>query len=269
MSHELERAGADRATALRASLGPLIEMGDCDESLARIDTLKAAGAQAIETAPLEIMAAGLKGDFKRVDEALAIPERSQVRAHYRYVVDAYWYAVQGRFEDAAAALAKAGEFETVPNGGFLGTSLGMGALPAVVRIYQAEGREHEAQAMVSRFQEKVRKELGARHTGCHAERLAGRDCARRRAARESGSPPAGGDDAGAGTSRGCIRSCRGSRAWKANRAMHSSSTSWRSGRRPCVPKSRRWMPRLTALRGELERRPGNPRELRIAAGVRR
>ena len=108
------------------------------------------------------MAAGLKGDFKRVDEALAIPERSQVSAHYRYVVDAYWYAVQGRFEDAAAALAKAGEFETVPDGGFLGASLGMGALPAVVRIYQAQGREHEAQAMVLRFQEKVRKELGAR-----------------------------------------------------------------------------------------------------------
>ena len=82
--------------------------------------------------------------------------------HYRYVVDAYWYAVQGRFEDAAAALAKAGEFETVPDGGFLGASLGMGALPAVVRTYQAQGREHEAQAMVLRFQEKVRKELGAR-----------------------------------------------------------------------------------------------------------
>ena len=82
--------------------------------------------------------------------------------HYRYVVDAYWYAVQGRFEDAAAALAKAGEFETVPDGGFLGTSIGMGALPAVVRTYQAQGREHEAQAMVLRFQDKVRKERGAR-----------------------------------------------------------------------------------------------------------
>ena len=163
LSHELERAGADRATALRASLGPLIEMGDCDESLARIDRLKAAGAvQAIEVTPYEIMAAGLKGDVKRVDEAIATPERSQVTPHYRYVVDAYWYAVQGRFEDAAAALAKAGEFETVPDGGFMGASLGMGALPAVVRIYQAQGREHEAQAMVSRFQEKLRKELGAR-----------------------------------------------------------------------------------------------------------
>ncbi len=163
LSHELERAGADRTTVLRASLGPLIEMGDYDESLARIDTLKAAGAaQALETAPLEIMAAGLKGDFKRLDETLAIPERSEVSAHYRYVVDAYWYAVQGRLQDAAAALAKAGEFETVPDGGFLGASLGVGALPAVVRTYQADGREHEAQAMVSRFQEKVRKELGAR-----------------------------------------------------------------------------------------------------------
>ena len=163
LSHELERASADRTTVLRASLGPLIEMADYDESLARIDTLKAAGAaQALETAPLEIMAAGLKGDFKRLDETLAIPERSEVSAHYRYVVDAYWYAAQRRFEDAAAALAKAGEFETVPDGGFLGASLGVGALPAVVRTYQADGREHEAQAMVSRSQEKVRKELGAR-----------------------------------------------------------------------------------------------------------
>ncbi len=163
LSHELERAGADRATGLKASLGPLIEMGDYEECLARIDTLKAAGAvQAIEVTPYEIMAAGLKGDFKRLNETLAIPERSDVRPHYRYVVDAYWYAVQGRFENAAAALAKAGEFETVPDGGFLGASIGVGALPAVVRIYQAEGREHEAQAMVLRFQEKVRKELGAR-----------------------------------------------------------------------------------------------------------
>ena len=31
---------------------------------------------------------------------------ADVSAHYRYVVDAYWCAAQGRFEDAAAALAK-------------------------------------------------------------------------------------------------------------------------------------------------------------------
>src|SRR4030095_14133677 len=107
-------------------------MGDCDESLARITTLKAAGAvQAIELTPYEIMAAGLKGDFKRLDEAIATPERSQVTPHYRHVVDAYWYAVQGRFEDAAAALAKAGEFETVPDGGFMGGPLGYVSLPVV------------------------------------------------------------------------------------------------------------------------------------------
>jgi hypothetical protein len=163
LSRELERAGGDRTTALRASLGPLIEMGDYDESLVRVDALEAAGeGQGLDTAPFEIMAAGLKGDFKRVDEALAIPARPQVTVHYRYVVDAYWYAAQWRFDDAAVALAKAGESEAVPDGGFLGASLGVGALPAVVRIYQAEGRGHEAQAMVSRLQEKVRKELGAR-----------------------------------------------------------------------------------------------------------
>ena len=56
---------------------------------------------------------------------------------------------------------RAGEFEQV-DGGITGSSLGVGALPAVVRIYHAEGREHEAQAMVARFEERLRKELGAR-----------------------------------------------------------------------------------------------------------
>lgn len=160
LSHALERAGADRA--LLASLGPLIMMGAYDESLARIDALKAAGAvHGLDTAPFEIMAAGLKGDTKRLDAALATPERSRVADHYRYMVDTYWYTVQGRLEEAAIALTRAGEFEQV-DGGIVGSSLGVGALPAVVRVYQAGGREHEAQAMVARFEERLRKELGAR-----------------------------------------------------------------------------------------------------------
>ena len=162
LSLALERAGADRTTALRTSLGPLIAMGAYDESLARIDALKAAGAvQGLDTAPFEIMAAGLKGDPKRLDAALATPERSRVADHYRYMVDTYWYTVQGRLEEAAIALTRAGEFEQV-DGGIVGSSLGVGALPAVVRVYQAEGREREAQAMVARFEERLRKELGAR-----------------------------------------------------------------------------------------------------------
>ncbi len=162
LSHALERAGGDRATALHTSLQPLIALGEYDECLARIDAIRAAGGvETLAIAPWEIQAAGLKGDSKRLDEALAIPERSRVADHYRYVVDAFWYSAQDRFEEAAIALAKAGEFEQVQDGGFMGASLGVGALPAVVRIYRADGREHEAQAMVARFRERLRRELGA------------------------------------------------------------------------------------------------------------
>ena len=160
LSHALERAG-DRTTALLTSLEPLVAAGAFDECLARIDQIKAAGGvEPLEFAPLEIRAAGLKGDFKRLDEVLAIPERSQLTRR-RYVVDAYWNVVQGRLEEASVALSKAGDFEPF-DGGFMGTSLIMGALPAVMSIYQADGREHEAQALLARFQERLRKKLGKR-----------------------------------------------------------------------------------------------------------
>jgi TolB-like protein len=163
LSHAIDRAGGDRTTALLAALSPLIALGEYDECLARIDAIKAIGGVAdLTIAPVEIMAAGLKGDFKRLDAALAIPERSNVADHYRYVVDAFWYSAQDRFQEAATALAKAGDFEQVPDGGVMGASLGVGALPAVVRIYDAEGREHEARAMVARFRERLRREPGSR-----------------------------------------------------------------------------------------------------------
>jgi TolB-like protein len=163
LSHAIDRAGGDRTTAMLASLSPLIALGEYDECLARIDAIKAiGGVAAVTIAPSEIMAAGLKGDFKRLDAALAIPDRANVADHYRYVVDAFWYSAQDRFEEAATALARAGDFEQVPDGGVMGASLGVGALPAVVRIYDAEGREHEAQAMVARFRERLRREPGAR-----------------------------------------------------------------------------------------------------------
>jgi serine/threonine-protein kinase len=162
LSHAINRAGGDRTTVLLMSLDPLIAVGAYDEALARIDQIKATrGVAPLATAPLEIMAAGLKGDFKRLDDALAIPDRSQVADHYRYVVDAFWYSVQGRYAEGTIALARAGEFEQM-DGGFLGTSLSDGALPAVVRIYNADGREQDAQAMVARFGERLRNELAGR-----------------------------------------------------------------------------------------------------------
>jgi len=164
LSLAIGRAGGDRMTALLASLDALIAVGEYDESMARIDAIKAArGNSPLAIAPAEIKAAGLKGDFKRLDAAIATPERAHVEAHFRYVVDAYWYAVQDRLDEASVALAKAGDFEKVAlDGGFMGASIGSGALPAIVRIYQATGREREAQALISRVRERVRKELRGR-----------------------------------------------------------------------------------------------------------
>jgi TolB-like protein len=162
LSVAIDRAGGGRTVALVASLGPLIAVGAYDECLSRIDRIKADGTiDPLEYARPEIWAAGLKGDPKRLDEALANPARSRVDAHFRFIVNAYWYTVQGRLKDASVALAKAGEFEHV-EGGFMGTSLGLGALPAVMRIYQADGRDHDAQALLERFQGRLRKQLGRR-----------------------------------------------------------------------------------------------------------
>ena len=77
------------------------------------------------------------------------------------MVNAYWYTVQGRLQDATVALAKAGEFEQVDSG-IMGSSLDMGSLPAVMLIYKADGRERDAQALLGRFHERLRKQLGAR-----------------------------------------------------------------------------------------------------------
>jgi len=170
LSHALERAGGDRASVLLATLEPLLAVGDYDECLARIDRIRATGEVApLETAPVEVRASGLKGDYKRLNAVLTMPDRSQISPHFRYVVDAYWLVVQGRIEDAAAALAKAGDFEKF-DGGFMGTSISTGALPAIMRIYQADGREHEAQSLLARSQERLRKQI-SKHPPTAAENV--------------------------------------------------------------------------------------------------
>jgi TolB-like protein/Flp pilus assembly protein TadD len=162
LSVAIERAGGDRTTVLLASLGALIAVGNYDECLARIDRIRSgANTEPLGFAPWDIRAAGLKGDSQRLDHALANPGRSRVDARYRFMVDAYWYTVQGRLQEAAAALAKAGEFEQVDNG-IMGASLDMGSLPAVMLIYKADGRDRDAQALLERFHERLRKQLGGR-----------------------------------------------------------------------------------------------------------
>ena len=155
---ELRRAGADRVPASLAALPLLIAAGDYDECLARIDRMRAAGEGApLDFAPLEIMAAGLKGDAARLDRAIAVPERDTVPSQYRFVMDAYWYAAQGRDDEAADALAKAGDFEGA-RGGIAGSSLYTGALPAVVSIYRATGREREATELVAGFRARLQED---------------------------------------------------------------------------------------------------------------
>lgn len=162
LSVAIERAGGDRRTVAITSLGALIAVGNYDECLVRIDRIRSgANAEPLGFAPWEIRAAGLKGDSQRLDQALANPGRSRVDARYRFMADAYWYTVQGRLQEAAAALAKAGEFEQVDNG-IMGSSLDMGSLPAVMLIYRATGRERDAQALLVRFHERLRKQLGSR-----------------------------------------------------------------------------------------------------------
>lgn len=161
LSDAIIRAGGDRTDALLASVDSLIAAGNYDEALARIDEVKAASdMEATRFAPVELKAAGLKGDFARVNAVLAYPARKNVQPHFRNMVDAYWYSVQGSFENAVASLARIGDFESMPEGGIMGSSLGTGALPAVVRIYRATGRTDEAQAIARRFQEKLRREPG-------------------------------------------------------------------------------------------------------------
>jgi TolB-like protein len=153
LSVELRRAGADPSVSLLASLGPLIVAGDYDECLARIDRIRARdGAGPMDFAPLEIMAAGLNGDAARLDRALAIPERDGVAPYFRYVMDAYWLAAQLRDSEAADALEKAGDFEG-KHGGVPGSSLDIGALPAVVHVYRVTGREREAGELIARFRQ--------------------------------------------------------------------------------------------------------------------
>ena len=157
LSVAIERAGGDRSSVLRASLEPLLAVGAYAECLARIEEIKAAGdVDVLEYRPFVLLAYGLTGDFDRLNAMLEDPVRLQVTPHFRYAVNAFWYSVQGRFADADAALAKAGHVEEF--GGWpMGSSMERGAVPALMRLHTAQGREAAARAVAAQFKESLRK----------------------------------------------------------------------------------------------------------------
>ena len=153
----IERAG-DHTMALLASVEALTALGQYDESIARIETVMAApGVERLSVMPSALSAVGLKGDFEHLEELLNDPARAHAIPSYRYASDAFWYSVQGRYADASNSLAKAGSVHA-GGGGPMGSSLELGALPALVRLYLAEGREADAQDLTRKFHDWFRTE---------------------------------------------------------------------------------------------------------------
>ena len=124
LNYAIERAGGERAEVSENLLRPLIDLGEYRECLARIDALYAIDSATSTPGftPLEIEAAGLEGDYRRQDHAMANPGRAGATPRHRYGVDAFWYSVRGRFDEASAALERAGEI--AQDGGWpIGSSL--------------------------------------------------------------------------------------------------------------------------------------------------
>ena len=153
LSRAMEQAGADRASVALASFGPLIALGRYNEAIARIDELTKTGeADLLTFRPFKILALGLKGDFDALHQVLGDMSASPIPKHFRFAVSAFWYSVEGRFQDAAAALEVAGHVEE--GGGWpMGSSMERGAVPALMRLYFAQGRERDARALATRFRE--------------------------------------------------------------------------------------------------------------------
>jgi hypothetical protein len=65
---------------------------------------------------------------------------------------AFWYSVFGHFEEAAKALAKAEPVPEWASIGGLGASIAMfQAVPAMLRVYRATGRDRAADELASRY----------------------------------------------------------------------------------------------------------------------
>jgi tetratricopeptide (TPR) repeat protein len=153
LAYAIKAAGGDRASVLQVMLDPLIALGQYDEAIAGAEEIMAsAHVDVMAVRPHLLLAVGLKGDAGRLDRMLADTTPVPVPNHFKFAVSAFWYIVLGQYEDAAAALATAGHVEE--GGGWpMGSSMERGAVPALMRLYAAQGREREARDLAARFRQ--------------------------------------------------------------------------------------------------------------------
>jgi adenylate cyclase len=114
---------------------------------------------------------GTLGDFAGVERNLEqVRERGWRDESLVSSVAAFWHAVQGRYDEAAAELAQAGsipEFRIPP---LLGGDATYGLMEtAQVRIYRESGRKSEADEIVSDLLKRLRTERKAVGEGCVLE----------------------------------------------------------------------------------------------------
>jgi TolB-like protein/Tfp pilus assembly protein PilF len=106
---------------------------------------------------------GLQGDATEVEallaDVLALRGAGDPSTH---AVMAFWLSVQGRYTEAARSLALAEPIPERPRAGGLGSAIvGTQALPALLRVYRATGREAEAREIADRWLARWRAERPA------------------------------------------------------------------------------------------------------------
>lgn len=152
-SYAIERAG-NRSRGLKSELISWLLVDDLQRARIAADALDEDSDDAL---PYQIEVAGLQGDYATVERLaarLAALQSEDPSAEHRQL--AFWRAVQGRYEDAAEALARG---EPVPEDaiGPLGANLlSRQALPAVLRIYRATGRATEAGTLARKYLQLLR-----------------------------------------------------------------------------------------------------------------
>ena len=88
----MKRADGNHAAALHLSLGPLIALGQYDESLNRIAKLQASPGDVhpLMIRPFELLALGLKGDYERLNTELVNPVADAVAPQFRFAGRGVW-----------------------------------------------------------------------------------------------------------------------------------------------------------------------------------
>jgi len=117
---------------------------------------------------IEADSAGIQGDWVTVDRNIGLlRDRGWRDEGLIRSVEAFWLAVRGRYDEAAAALAQAGEIPEWHIPPVLGGDAGYGLMEtAQVRIYRETGRKPEADRLASGLLERFRKELESVGKGC-------------------------------------------------------------------------------------------------------